>query len=386
MTSQEIAELDRLQALFEAQGGVGPVGGDMHLANTSYTPEQQQQFLTQQILMQRQQGTQQQQQPGSHQPVFHDQRHHPYPPRSTQPPLHQQQQSQIPLPLQHHLPTTPGIVDTMYNQQQQPSVLQQFHRGDELQQQHAGLVAQSQQGNQFNQAFGAPSLLTSNQPGLSPLIEASAEPPVSPMAWLGPPSELPVGTDPIPSTHERSQSLSSSGSISPYSTTTFSSTGATAATSTTDSVTASQNSAPTTVPNVDGSSSSTQGSHSSAITTTGQPGFQHPGSAVISSSLNTSTSLITPTSSAQHTPAAVTPPVTTTPPPATTEADESSESTAVPPVLAADAPFTSMADSTLAQAVSLPPTSDGDEADAEEDAQVPEDDGSGSLLTPNGDD
>jgi hypothetical protein len=143
----------------------------------------------------------------------------------------------------------------------------------------------------------------------------------------------------------------------------------------------------TAVPNVDGSSTSTQGSHSSATTNTGQPDFQHPGSAVIGSTLSTSTSLMTPTSSAQHTPAAATPPVTATPPPATTETGESSGSTAIPPVLAADAAYTSLADATQAQAATLPPTSEEeDETDAEEDAQVPEDVGSGSLLTPTGDD
>ncbi|KAF9152282.1 Transcriptional activator [Linnemannia schmuckeri] len=375
LTSHEIAELDRLQALFETQGGVGPVGGDMHLANTNYTPEQQQQFITQQILMQRQQGTQQQPHPGPHQPALHDQRHHPYPPRSSQPPPlpQQQQQSQIPLPLQHHLPTTSRVVDTMYNHQQQSTALQQLHHGDELQRQNPGMMLPSQQGNQLNQTFEVQPLLTSNQLGPSSFPEASVGPSVPPMAWLGPPSDLPAV--PISSSHERSQSLPSAASISPGSATTFSSTGATAATSTSGSVAASQHSVPTAVPSADGSSSSTQ-----------QHAFHHLGPAVVGSTLNTSTSLMTPTSSAQHTPAAATPPTMMTPPPAPTDTGEGSGSTAVPLALA-DPSVTLLAESTQAQAATLPSTSDeGDEEDAEEDGQVPEDGGSGSLLTPTGDD
>ncbi|KAK5814491.1 CCAAT-binding transcription factor (CBF-B/NF-YA) subunit B-domain-containing protein [Linnemannia elongata] len=373
LTSHEIAELDRLQALFEAQGGIGPVGGDMHLANTNYTPEQQQQFISQQILMQRQQGTQQQQHhQDPHQQAFQDQRHRPYPPRSSQPTPHQQQQSQVPLPLQHHLPTTSGVVDTMYNHQQQPSVLQQFHQSDELQHQQPGMMLPSQQGNQLSLTFEAPSLLTADQVDPSPLTDASAGSSVPSMAWLDPPSDLAPAS--VSSSHERSQSMSSVGSISPGSATTFSSTGATAATSTSGSVAASQNYVSATVPNAEGSSS------------TQQQGFQHPGSAIIGSTVNTSTSLMTPTSSAQHTPTAVTPPVTRTPPLAATETGESSGSITVPTEVA-DPSFTLLAESTLGQATTFSSTLDeGDEEDAEEDAQVPEDDGSGSLLTPTGDD
>ncbi|KAF9908836.1 Transcriptional activator [Linnemannia zychae] len=390
LTSQEIAELDRLQALFEAQGGVGPVGGDMHLASSNYTSEQQQQFLNQQILMQRQQGTQQQQQqhPGPHQTAFHDQRHHPYPPRSSQPPSHQQQHSQIPLPLQHHLPTGPGVVDTMYNQQQ-PPVFQQFQRGDEFQNQHPGMMLQPQGNNQFSQAFGAPSLtgLTgSTQPGISSLTEASGGATAPPAAWLGPSGDNLTRGAPENATHERSQSLSSTGSTS-GSTTAFSSTGATAATSTSDSVTPSQRTVPTTVPTVEGSpsSSSAQGSHYSDATGTGQYTLQHPVAATtIGSTLNTS-SLITPTTSEHSTPAAATTPITTTPP-ATAETGEGSGSTAVPSTLSN---ATTQPSDLAAQgaATDLPAVTDlGGEANAGEDAQVPEDDGSGSLLTPTGDD
>ncbi|KAG0279356.1 Transcriptional activator [Linnemannia exigua] len=392
LTSHEIAELDRLQALFEAQGGVGPVGGDMHLANTHYTPEQQQQFLTQQILMQRQQGAQQQQHhPGPHQPAFHDQRHHPYPPRTTQPPPHQQQHSQIPLPLQHHLPTAPGVADTMYNQQQ-PSVLQQFHRGDEFQQQqqqqHPGVMLPSQQNNQFNQAFEAPTLLASTQTGLSPLAEASGGPSVPPMEWLGPVDDIAAGRAVDHASHERSQSLSSTDSVS-GSTTAFSSTGATAATSTTGSVAPSQYSVMTTVPNVDestSSSSSAQGSNLSAAMTTGQHTLHHPaGAALVGSTLNSS-SLITPTTSEHNTPAAATPPVTTTPSPAAAGAGQESGSTAVPSTLpgAASQPSDLTAQNSTTAMTATEEA--GDEVDAEENGQAPEDNGNGSLLTPTGDD
>lgn len=234
----------------------------------------------------------------------------------------------------------------------------------------------SQQGNQFTQTFEASSLLNSNQPGPSPLTDTSAGSSVPSMAWLGPSSELPPAS--VSSSHERSQSLSSVGSISPGSVTPFSSTGATAATSTSGSIVASQYSVPTTVPNAEGPSSSTQ-----------QHAVHHPGSAIIGSTVNTSTSLMTPTSSAQHTPAAVTPSVTTTPPSATTETGEGSGSAAVPAEV--DPSFTSLAESTQGQATTFSSTLDEeDEEDveegAEEDAQVPEDDGSGSLLTPTGDD
>ncbi|KAF9086862.1 Transcriptional activator [Mortierella sp. AD031] len=391
LTSQEIADLDRLQTLFEAQGGVGPVGGDMHLANTNYTPEQQQQFLTQQILIQRQQGTQQQQQQ-QHQSPFHDQRHHPYPPRSTQQPPYQQQHSQIPPPLQHHLPNASETIDTMYSQQQ-PSVLQQFHRGDDLQQQQqqqATMVLPSQQDNQFGQTFEAQTLLASSQPEPSPLAETPTGITISPMGWLGPPDDLPAGTTILaPSSHDRSQSLSSSGSVSPGSTATFSSTGATVATSTTGSVAAGQYSIATTIPNAEGSS---QGAQFSALMTTGQEQVNHqPGTTAVAMR---STTLITPSSSAHSTPGA-----TISPPSVTESGPTGGEGSGSATVLQAfsetsSTPLADQAESSQAsgplsqdQATDLAQASEAeDEEGTEEDAQVPEDDGSGSLLTPTGDD
>ncbi|KAF8939609.1 Transcriptional activator [Dissophora ornata] len=105
LTSQEIAEMDRLQASFEAQGGVGPLGGDMHLAHHQHTPEQQQAFIQQQIQLQRQQqqsqppqqqsqpAQQQQQQPQQNQLQGQGQSQGQY-----------QQDAQIAMPLQHSLP------------------------------------------------------------------------------------------------------------------------------------------------------------------------------------------------------------------------------------------------------------------------------------------
>ncbi|KAF9948175.1 Transcriptional activator [Mortierella alpina] len=108
LTSHEIAELDRLQALFESQGGVGPVGGDMHLAQSSYTPEQQQQFIHQQIQIQRQQGGPQGQQ--SQQSMSQQDRGQVSQLQQYQQQNQQDPRSHIPPPLQHHLPssTLPG--------------------------------------------------------------------------------------------------------------------------------------------------------------------------------------------------------------------------------------------------------------------------------------
>ncbi|KAG0270828.1 Transcriptional activator, partial [Linnemannia exigua] len=136
LTSQEIAEMDRLQAEFEAQGGVGPLGGDMHLAHHQHTPQQQQAFIQQQIQIQRQQ-QQQQQNPQQQQP----------PQQQQQQPPHQQQQQQqhhgqnpqdggqITMPLQHHMmPHPSGQLDPQQQQyQMHASVLQQHH---DLQQHH----------------------------------------------------------------------------------------------------------------------------------------------------------------------------------------------------------------------------------------------------------
>ncbi|KAF9272561.1 Transcriptional activator [Linnemannia elongata] len=144
LTSQEIAEMDRLQAEFEAQGGVGPLGGDMHLAHHQHTPQQQQAFIQQQIQIQRQQAQQQQnpQQPQQQQqqPQPQQQPHHPPPPQQQQ--QHQQQHhgqnpqdGQMTMPLQHHMvPHQPGQLDPQQQQyQMHASVLQQHH---ELQQHH----------------------------------------------------------------------------------------------------------------------------------------------------------------------------------------------------------------------------------------------------------
>ncbi|KAF9927158.1 Transcriptional activator [Mortierella alpina] len=144
LTSQEIAEMDRIQAAFEAQGGVGPVGGDLHLANNHHTPQQEQAFIQQQLQLQRQQPAQQ---PPQQQPPQQNQAQV-QAPSDTQ----QQQQQQIPLPLQqHHLPPQHSQQQTSDQQQQYQaqfpmhnSVLQQHH---ELQQHHQ----QQQQQHSFQQ-------------------------------------------------------------------------------------------------------------------------------------------------------------------------------------------------------------------------------------------
>ncbi|KAF9915972.1 Transcriptional activator, partial [Lobosporangium transversale] len=117
LTSQEIANLDRLQAAFEAQGGVGPVGGDMHLASSKYTPEQQQQIMMQQVQMQQQQGQQGQQ------PFAPQQQ----PQQGQQGQQHEQQsqQNQIPLPLQHRLLGNQPIGQQQQHQQQPVFQVQQ---------------------------------------------------------------------------------------------------------------------------------------------------------------------------------------------------------------------------------------------------------------------
>ncbi|KAF9135520.1 Transcriptional activator [Mortierella sp. 14UC] len=149
LTSQEIAEMDRLQAEFEAQGGVGPLGGDMHLAHHQHTPQQQQAFIQQQIQIQRQQAQQQQnpqqqQQQQQQQPPAHH-------PQQQQHQQHQGQNSQdggqMAMPLQHHMmPHPAGQLDPQQQQyQMHASVLQQHH---ELQQQH-----QHQQHHQQQQHF-----------------------------------------------------------------------------------------------------------------------------------------------------------------------------------------------------------------------------------------
>ncbi|ORZ26759.1 CCAAT-binding transcription factor (CBF-B/NF-YA) subunit B-domain-containing protein [Lobosporangium transversale] len=113
LTSSEIAEMDRLQLLFEAQGGVGTLGGDMHLAHNNYTSEQKQAFIQQQIQIQRQQQQQNQNQTQTqtqNQTQNHD--------------ASQQQPASISMPLQHHS----GL------------------------QMHTGAMTQQQQSQQFQQA------------------------------------------------------------------------------------------------------------------------------------------------------------------------------------------------------------------------------------------
>ncbi|KAG0228000.1 Transcriptional activator [Mortierella sp. GBA43] len=128
LTAVEIAEMDRLQALFEAQGGSGQLGGDMHLASNQCTPEQKLAFIQQQVQIQRQQQQNQdqtsQQQPSSQTP------------QQQQPPQQQQQQDQgsegqgqnqggqgqnqtFPLPLQHgSFQMVPGTTVPPQQQQQ----------------------------------------------------------------------------------------------------------------------------------------------------------------------------------------------------------------------------------------------------------------------------
>ncbi|KAF9570308.1 Transcriptional activator [Mortierella alpina] len=143
LTSQEIAEMDRIQAAFEAQGGVGPVGGDLHLANNHHTPQQEQAFIQQQLQLQRQQ---QAQQPPQQQPPQQNQA------QAQTPSDTQQQQQQIPLPLQQqHLP--PQHQQQTSDQQQQyqtqfplhNSVLQQHHDLSQHHQQQQHSFQQQQQ-------------------------------------------------------------------------------------------------------------------------------------------------------------------------------------------------------------------------------------------------
>jgi hypothetical protein len=98
LTAVEIAEMDRLQALFEAQGGVGTLGGDMHLASNQFTPEQKSAFIQQQVQIQRQQNqdqTSQQQQTPQQQDQGQGQ-------AQSQGQVQNQNQTQtFPLPLQH---------------------------------------------------------------------------------------------------------------------------------------------------------------------------------------------------------------------------------------------------------------------------------------------
>ncbi|KAG0017157.1 Transcriptional activator [Podila clonocystis] len=123
LTSQEIAEMDRLQAAFEAAGGVGTMGGDLHLAHHQHTPQQQQQFIHQQIQLQRQQ-------------QIHQDQHQQH--------QQQQQQQQLTMPLQQHLGQQGDqyqqTLDQTNFQMHHPSILQQHH---ELQQHH--LQQQQQQ-------------------------------------------------------------------------------------------------------------------------------------------------------------------------------------------------------------------------------------------------
>ncbi|KAF9136858.1 Transcriptional activator [Linnemannia schmuckeri] len=154
LTSQEIAEMDRLQAEFEAQGGVGPLGGDMHLAHHQHTPQQQQAFIQQQIQIQRQQAQQQQnpqqqQQPQQQQPQQQQQQpHHPQQQQQQHQQHHGQnpQDGQLAMPLQHHMVShQPGQIDPQQQYQMHASVLQQHH---ELQQHH-----QHQQQHHHQQHF-----------------------------------------------------------------------------------------------------------------------------------------------------------------------------------------------------------------------------------------
>ncbi|KAG0282519.1 Transcriptional activator, partial [Linnemannia gamsii] len=127
LTSQEIAEMDRLQAEFEAQGGVGPLGGDMHLAHHQHTPQQQQAFIQQQIQIQQQQAQQQQnpqqqqqqQQPQQQQPQQSQQPHHPQQQQQQHHGQNPQDGGQMAVPLQHHMvPHQPGQLDPQQQQYQ----------------------------------------------------------------------------------------------------------------------------------------------------------------------------------------------------------------------------------------------------------------------------
>ncbi|KAG0044205.1 Transcriptional activator [Gryganskiella cystojenkinii] len=123
LTSQEIAEMDRIQAAFEAAGGVGLIGGDLHLAHHNHTPQQQQQFIQQQVLLQRQQQAQQpQQQPQGAQGGQPQ-------PQGAQNALNlnipNHSEATVPMPLQHQQ-------QQQHYQQgfqmQHPSVMQQHHQ------------------------------------------------------------------------------------------------------------------------------------------------------------------------------------------------------------------------------------------------------------------
>ncbi|KAI1305587.1 Transcriptional activator [Mortierella claussenii] len=142
LTSHEIANLDRLQAAFEAQGGTGPVGGDMHLASSNYTPEQQQQIILQQVQMQQRQQQGQPSQPQQGQ----QQGQQPFAPQqqSQQGQQGQSQQDQIPLPLQHHLP----------NRQPSNGQGQQRHQTDfQAQQPHQDYPQNLFDSDTFNQGY-----------------------------------------------------------------------------------------------------------------------------------------------------------------------------------------------------------------------------------------
>ncbi|KAF9176985.1 Transcriptional activator, partial [Haplosporangium sp. Z 27] len=124
LTSQEIANLDRLQASFDALGGVGPVGGDMHLASSNYTPEQQQQILQQQVQMQRQQQLQNQNQQGQQpfMPQQQPQQGQQGQQQSRQVQQNQQNQQQQPQPQQQQVPISLQN-QLQSSQQQQPQGL-----------------------------------------------------------------------------------------------------------------------------------------------------------------------------------------------------------------------------------------------------------------------
>ncbi|KAF9366872.1 Transcriptional activator [Mortierella sp. NVP85] len=102
LTAVEIAEMDRLQALFEAQGGVGTLGGDMHLASNQFTPEQKSAFIQQQVQIQRQQQQSQDQTSQQHQtPQQQDQGQGQSQAQSQGQAQNQNQSQTFPLPLQH---------------------------------------------------------------------------------------------------------------------------------------------------------------------------------------------------------------------------------------------------------------------------------------------
>lgn len=106
LTAVEIAEMDRLQSLFEGQGGVGTLGGDMHLASNQCTPEQKLAFIQQQVQQQQSQDQTSQQQPPQQQQSQQQQQ----PQQPLQQPEQGSSQNQgpnqnqgqtFPLPLQH---------------------------------------------------------------------------------------------------------------------------------------------------------------------------------------------------------------------------------------------------------------------------------------------